>query len=38
LNVGWEDWFEIERRSFDFTTPYPDFDITAISAYAKSKT
>jgi hypothetical protein len=30
---------EIGRRSFDFTTPYPDFDITAaISAYAKSKT
>jgi hypothetical protein len=36
-NVGWEDWFELERRSFDFVTPYPDFDIVAISAYAKSK-
>jgi hypothetical protein len=36
-NVGWEDWTEIERGSFDFTTAYPDFDIAAISAYAKSK-
>jgi hypothetical protein len=26
------------KEVFDFTTPYPDFDITAISAYAKSKT
>jgi hypothetical protein len=30
-------WFGIERGSFDFTTAYPDFDIAAISAYAKSK-
>jgi hypothetical protein len=27
-----------KEEVFDFTTPYPDFDITAISAYAKSKT
>jgi hypothetical protein len=37
-NVGWEDWFgNWKEEVFDFTTPYPDFDITAISAYAKSK-
>jgi hypothetical protein len=29
---------KLERGSFDFVTPYPDFDIVAISAYAKSKT
>jgi hypothetical protein len=27
---------KLERGSF-FVTPYPDFDIVAISAYAKSK-
>jgi hypothetical protein len=26
-NVGWEDWFGNWRGSFDFVTPYPDFDI-----------
>jgi hypothetical protein len=36
-NVGWEDWFGNWKGSFDFVTPYPDFDIAAISAYAKSK-
>jgi len=37
-NVGWEDWFgNWKEEVFDFTTPYPDFDIAAISAYAKSK-
>jgi hypothetical protein len=29
--------WKLERRSL-ILTPYPDFDITAISAYAKSKT
>ncbi|MFQ3173499.1 MAG: hypothetical protein ACI9WT_000872 [Flavobacterium sp.] len=37
-NVGWEDWFGNWKEDvFDFVTPYPDFDIAAISAYAKSK-
>lgn len=37
-NVGWEDWFgNWKEEVFDFTTPYPDFDIVEISAYAKSK-
>jgi hypothetical protein len=37
-NVGWEDWFgNWKEEVFDFTTPYPDFDLDAITAYAKSK-
>jgi hypothetical protein len=36
-NVGWEDWSETGKRKFWFRYPYPDFDIVAISAYAKSK-
>ena len=37
-NVGWEDWNgNWKEEVFDFTTPYPDFDIEAISAYAKEK-
>lgn len=37
-NVGWEDWNgNWKEEVFDFTTPYPDFDIKAISAYAKEK-
>jgi len=37
-NVGWEDWFGNWKEDvFDFTTPYPDFDIEEISEYAKSK-
>ncbi|RTZ06207.1 glycoside hydrolase family 97 protein [Flavobacterium sp. GSP6] len=37
-NVGWEDWNgNWKEEVFDFTTPYPDFDIAAISAYAKAK-
>jgi hypothetical protein len=37
-NVGWEDWFgNWKEEVFDFVTPYPDFDIAAISDYAKSK-
>ena len=28
-NKGWEDW-----KSFDFLTPYPDFDIKKITDYA----
>ncbi|TDD77337.1 glycoside hydrolase family 97 protein [Flavobacterium caseinilyticum] len=37
-NVGWEDWNgNWKEEVFDFTTPYPDFDIAALSAYAKAK-
>ncbi|MGB2684541.1 MAG: glycoside hydrolase family 97 protein [Olleya sp.] len=37
-NTGWEDWYgKWKEDVFDFTTPYPDFDIEAISKYAKSK-
>jgi glucan 1,4-alpha-glucosidase len=37
-NLGWEDWFgNWKEEVFDFTTPYPDFDIAEITAYAKSK-
>ncbi|WP_426063284.1 glycoside hydrolase family 97 protein [Flavobacterium sp. DSP2-3-1] len=37
-NVGWEDWNgNWKEEVFDFTTPYPDFDIAALSAYAKEK-
>lgn len=37
-NAGWEDWFgNWKENVFDFVTPYPDFDIRAISAYAASK-
>jgi glucan 1,4-alpha-glucosidase len=37
-NVGWEDWFgNWKENVFDFVTPYPDFDIQAISEYAASK-
>lgn len=30
-NVGWEDW-----KHFDFTTPYPDWDMERIVAHADS--
>ena len=37
-NVGWEDWFgNWKEEVFDFVTPYPDFDLDAITAYSKSK-
>ncbi len=37
-DVGWEDWFGNWKEDvFDFATPYPDFNIAEISAYAKSK-
>jgi len=37
-NTGWEDWAgNWKEEVFDFVTPYPDFDIKAISEYAKSK-
>lgn len=37
-NEGWEDWFgHAKDYVFDFLTPYPDFDVKGIQAYAKSK-
>jgi len=37
-NVGWEDWANHWKRDvFDFVTPYPDFDIEGLNAYAHSK-
>ena len=37
-NIGWEDWANMWKRDvFDFTTPYPDFDIKALNEYAHSK-
>lgn len=37
-NVGWEDWNgNWKEEVFDFTTPYPDFDLAVVSAYAKEK-
>jgi hypothetical protein len=37
-NEGWEDWFgQSKDYVFDFVTPYPDFDVQQIHAYAKSK-
>lgn len=37
-NEGWEDWFGNWKEDvFDFTTPYPDFNIKEINDYAKSK-
>jgi hypothetical protein len=38
-NTGWERWIGFEDREgvFDFVTPYPDYDIKALSEYAKSK-
>ncbi len=37
-NVGWEDWFGNWKEDvFDFTTPYPDFNLKEVTDYAKSK-
>ena len=37
-NEGWEDWFGHSKDYvFDFVSPYPDFDVETIHAYAKSK-
>ncbi len=37
-NTGWEDWFgNWKENVFDFVTPYPDFDVKAVMAYARSK-
>ena len=37
-NTGWEDWFgNWKENVFDFVTPYPDFDVKAVTDYARSK-
>jgi len=37
-NTGWEGWFgNWTEKPFDFVTPYPDFDIKAITQYAAEK-
>lgn len=37
-NAGWEDWIgNWKEEVFDFVTPYPDFDVKALRAYAESK-
>ena len=37
-NAGWEDWFgQWKENVFDFVTPYPDFNVKELSAYAKAK-
>ncbi|MBZ5858131.1 glycoside hydrolase family 97 protein [Flavihumibacter profundi] len=37
-NEGWEDWFgNWKENVFDFVTPYPDYNIDSLSAYAKKK-
>ncbi len=37
-NEGWEDWFgKYKEDVFDFVTPYPDFDVDALSKYSAAK-
>lgn len=37
-NVGWEDWFgQWKEEVFDFVTPYPDFNVKEVQAYAAKK-
>jgi alpha-glucosidase len=37
-NVGWDgDWIGTYGRDFSFTTPYPDYDLRAVAAYAKAR-
>ncbi|WP_080241286.1 glycoside hydrolase family 97 protein [Spirosoma rigui] len=37
-NVGWEDWFGNWKEDvFDFVTPYPDYNLDSLTAYAQSK-
>ncbi|HTD92287.1 MAG TPA: glycoside hydrolase family 97 protein [Chitinophagaceae bacterium] len=35
-NTGWEDWFgNWKENVFDFVTPYPDFNVAELQAYAE---
>ncbi|MDX2245934.1 MAG: glycoside hydrolase family 97 protein [Bacteroidia bacterium] len=37
-NQGWEDWFgNWKEEVFDFVSPYSDYDINQLTAYAKTK-
>ncbi len=37
-NEGWDEWFNVDRSEvFDFTKPYPDYDMAEISRYAREK-
>jgi alpha-glucosidase len=37
-NLGWNiDWFNTGKADFSFTRAYPDFDLAAVAAYARSK-
>jgi len=37
-NIGWEDWIgNWKENVFDFTTPYPDFDVKEVNDYAHNK-
>ncbi|SFU46792.1 Glycosyl-hydrolase 97 C-terminal, oligomerisation [Pustulibacterium marinum] len=37
-NIGWEDWIgNWKENVFDFVTPYPDFDVEMLQAYANAK-
>jgi hypothetical protein len=38
-NTGWDHWIGFEDREgvFDFVTPYPDYDLAGLVAYAKDK-
>ena len=37
-NVGWEDWFgNWKEEVFDFVTPYPDYNLDSLTAYAQRK-
>ena len=37
-NIGWEEWANCNKDYvFDFQTPYPDFDLDALNAYAHAK-
>jgi hypothetical protein len=36
-NEGWEEWTDDKEEKFNFVKPYPDFDVQAISSYAKEK-
>jgi hypothetical protein len=37
-NRGWEDWFgQWKEDVFDFVTPYPDFNVEELQAYAAAR-
>lgn len=37
-NIGWEDWIGNSKEYvFDFQTPYPDFDLKGLNAYAHER-